>query len=218
MNKVKGIIFDMDGLMLDTEGMYGVTAEKAAEMVGLPYDEAFERQFTGAGFELRARTYHEHYDAQLGADVVTAFLDKCEELVAAEFAAGNIDKKPGLENLLTFAQEHGVQSIVASSNDRDAVELLLKKHNLTDKFVDIVTAGDVEKAKPDPAIFNLAQERLGFAKDEVLVLEDSKNGIMAAKNANIPVIMIPDTIEPTEELTNIAVAVLPTLNEVIEYL
>ena len=76
----------------------------------------------------------------------------------------------------------------------------MKKNNLFERFETIVSAENVQRAKPDPEIFLLANQKLGTAKKETLILEDSQNGILAASAAEIPVVMVPDLLPPSQEL------------------
>ena len=99
-----------------------------------------------------------------------------------------------------FLEEHQIPKVVASSNQRAVIELLLKKNNLFERFETIVSAENVQRAKPDPEIFLLANQKLGTAKKETLILEDSQNGILAASAAEIPVVMVPDLLPPSQEL------------------
>lgn len=110
------------------------------------------------------------------------------------FSLGAVQLKPGVIELLDFLEEHRIPKVVASSNQRHIIELLLEKNQLTNYFETIVSAENVKRAKPDPEIFLLAHEYLGTKKQETLVLEDSKNGILAAASAEIPVIMIPEFV------------------------
>ncbi|MPN19198.1 Pyrophosphatase PpaX [bioreactor metagenome] len=116
--------------------------------------------------------------------------------------------------LLDFLEEQDIPKVVASSNQRKVIELLLEKNNLLTRFDMIVSAENVKRAKPDPEIFLLAQQKLGTTKENTLILEDSQNGILAAEAAEIPVIMVPDLLEPSAELADKTVAVVSSLHEI----
>lgn len=89
----------------------------------------------------------------------------------------------------------------------------MKKNNLFERFETIVSAENVQRAKPDPEIFLLANQKLGTAKKETLILEDSQNGILAASAAEIPVVMVPDLLPPSQELIKTA-GVVSSLHEI----
>lgn len=113
----------------------------------------------------------------------------------------------------SLLEEHQIPKVVASSNQRAVIELLLKKNNLFERFETIVSAENVQRAKPDPEIFLLANQKLGTAKKETLILEDSQNGILAASAAEIPVVMVPDLLPPSQELIKTA-GVVSSLHEI----
>lgn len=98
------------------------------------------------------------------------------------------------------------------------IEILLEHAGIREKFSDIISAEDVKWAKPDPEIFVIAADRLGIDGADGLILEDSKNGILAAEGAGIPVVMVPDIVPPTDKLKEKTAAVFPTLHDVIDFL
>lgn len=120
--------------------------------------------------------------------------------------------------MLAYLEEKEIPRVVASSNVRPIIEILLEHAGIRDKFSDIISAEDVKFAKPDPEIFVIASNRLGLAPEDCLVLEDSKNGILAAEGAEVPVVMVPDILPPTTELKEKTEAVFSTLHEVIDFL
>src|SRR5699024_10209917 len=102
---------------------------------------------------------------------------------------------------------------------RELVDHLLERLDVRAYFKDVVGGDEVPNAKPDPAIFNLAFEKTGIEnKEQALVLEDSKNGLLAAKGAGIPAILVPDLLDPTDDMKDLASAVLPDLHHVINYI
>ena len=131
--------------------------------------------------------------------------------------------------LLTYLKANKIKWVIASSNQRAVIDELLEQAELTAYFSTVVSAEDVPKAKPDPAIFLAAQNLLGTKKEETLVLEDydvngiwnnydSQNGVLAAYRAEIPVIMVPDLLPPDADLKNKTVAVVSSLHEVPKFL
>jgi beta-phosphoglucomutase-like phosphatase (HAD superfamily) len=104
---------------------------------------------------------------------------------------------------------------VASAAYIDRVDALLRKSRLANAFDAIVHGGEAAKGKPDPEIFLIAASRLGLEPSECLVLEDSENGVRAAHAAGMPVIMIPDMKEPTDDVRKLALRVMPSLEDVI---
>lgn len=211
--KVNAVIFDMDGLLFDTEMVYYEATQMVADQMGFPYDKEFYLRFLGVSDEEVWANYHEIF-AEYGRETVQQFIDESFQETLTRFASGNVQLKPGVMELLDFLDEQEIPKVVASSNQRKVIELLLEKNNLLTRFDTIVSAENVKRAKPDPEIFLLAQQKLGTAKENTLILEDSQNGILAAEAAEIPVIMVPDLLEPSAELADKTVAVVSSLHEI----
>lgn len=213
----KAVIFDMDGLLFDTEIVYYEASQMVADQMGFPYDKELYLKYLGVSDEEVWANYHQIF-ASFGKNNVQKFINDAYEETIRRFSLGTVQLKPGVIELLDFLEEHRIPKVVASSNQRHIIELLLEKNQLTNYFETIVSAENVKRAKPDPEIFLLAHEYLGTKKQETLVLEDSKNGILAAASAEIPVIMIPDLLAPSEDLQQKTLAVLSSLHEVPGYL
>ncbi|MCU7356756.1 HAD family hydrolase [Enterococcus dispar] len=215
---VKGVIFDMDGLIFDTEQLYYAGAQAAADTFGFPYDKELYLNLLGISDEEVIMRYHELFDEKFGVDTVTAFIEAAYENTRLLFAQGKVTLKPGVMELLTYLKANKIKWVIASSNQRAVIDELLEQAELTAYFSTVVSAEDVPKAKPDPAIFLAAQNLLGTKKEETLVLEDSQNGVLAAYRAEIPVIMVPDLLPPDADLKNKTVAVVSSLHEVPKFL
>lgn len=213
----KAVIFDMDGLLFDTEIVYYEASQMVADQMGFPYDKELYLKYLGVSDEEVWANYHQIF-ASFGKNNVQKFINDAYEETIRRFSLGAVQLKPGVIELLDFLEEHRIPKVVASSNQRHIIELLLEKNQLTNYFETIVSAENVKRAKPDPEIFLLGHEYLGTKKQETLVLEDSKNGILAAASAEIPVIMIPDLLAPSEDLQQKTLAVLSSLHEVPGYL
>ncbi|GEQ49222.1 HAD family phosphatase [Tetragenococcus koreensis] len=218
MQNVQGIIFDMDGLMFDTETLYYKATQEAADMMGFSYDFATYEKYIGVSDEEVWQAYHEMYDPLFGEQAVNTFINYSFDRAVELFEAGAADLKPGLKELLHYLQEKEVQRCVASSNQRRIIDILLEKNDLSDEFSHIVSFENVKKAKPDPEIFEKAAAAFDTSKENLLILEDSKNGVLAADQAGINVIMVPDLITPTPAIEARTLAVLPTLNEIPAFL
>jgi haloacid dehalogenase superfamily, subfamily IA, variant 3 with third motif having DD or ED/haloacid dehalogenase superfamily, subfamily IA, variant 1 with third motif having Dx(3-4)D or Dx(3-4)E len=214
---IKGIIFDMDGLIFDTETIYYQASQEVADNLGLPYDEDYYDKYIGVSDSDLHEAYHKRYDKEFGSALVDEFISKSYQKVEELFIRGMVAKKPGLDQLLDYLNENNIKKALATSNSRFLVNLLLEKNNLVQDFQSVVSAEDVQFAKPNPEIFELALEKLGLKKDEVLILEDSKNGILAAQKAGIKALMIPDRI-PKEAVDYDLAGVLTSLEEVIDFL
>ncbi|MDT2660874.1 HAD family phosphatase [Enterococcus hulanensis] len=217
MKKVKGIIFDMDGLLFDTESIYCEANLVVADKYDIPFTKDTYARFIGISDEEVWAELHKMY-ADHGEETVQKFIDESWGMAHDRFKTGEVDLKPGVHELLAYLEEKEIPRVLASSNVRPVIEILLEHAGIRDKFSDIISAEDVKFAKPDPEIFVIAAERLGMSGADCLVLEDSKNGILAAEGAGVPVVMVPDIVPPTAELREKTEAVFTSLHDVIEFL
>lgn len=216
MTQIKAVIFDMDGLMFDTEKIYYKANQKTADILEMEYSFSVYENFIGIGNVDYEAMMREMYDDHV---VLTEFFVKSNEELEYLLLNGPVDKKAGLLELLDYLKEKNIPAVVASSTHRALVDKLLDRLDVRHYFKDVVGGDEVARAKPDPAIFNLAFTKTGLTnKEEALVLEDSLNGIRASYDADIPVIMVPDMIEPNEEAKEKTRAIYSDLHQVIDFI
>lgn len=190
-SKIKLVIFDMDGLMLDTEIIHFKTWVKYAKKYGYDYDITKRHIFAG----MTDKKVVSILGQEMG-DLVKAKTMR-EEILSERkriFSNPNISlKKKGLIELLDYLDSNDISYIIASSSGKNRIEYLLKKEGLFDRCKNVISGEDVENSKPSPEIFIKAAEIMGCRKQEALILEDSENGYQAAYKSGINYMIIPDS-------------------------
>lgn len=214
MTSLQAVIFDMDGLMFDTETIYYHSNQKAADALGLDFDYSVYEEFIGASDADFFEGMHKRWNDPL---VVNRFIESSQATLKEAMRNDTIGVKKGLPELLRYLESEGVQRIVASSSERKLVELLLERTGIRPYIQDIVAGDEVEKAKPHPEIFLKAWGKTGSPKENVWILEDSLNGIRAAHSAGIRCLMVPDLIPPNKEAKEKAYAVHEDLTDVLSF-
>lgn len=198
-NKLKLVIFDMDGLMLNTEAIHFQTWLDYSKEYGFDYDINKRLKYTGMTDE----TVIEELTKELGRrDLAVEMRSKI--LKAREDYFKNYEDsliKEGLIELIDYLDNKGVNKVVASSSDKSRLEFLLGKEGLLDRFENITTKEDVSEGKPSPEIFLKAYSNYNFIKDECLILEDSENGYLAAQKSGMPYMIVPDSSFEYHNLT-----------------
>lgn len=205
----KGAIFDQDGLMFDTEKIWQESWAATAAEFGRSVPEGFSKEICGGSGEGTVRTVKKYFP-ELDAG---AFITRARERTYRK-QQEYLPEKPGLRQLLQFFRENGVKMAVASSCRRGQLIYNLEHAGIKDYFADIVSSEDVINGKPAPDIFLKAAGKLGLAPGDCYVFEDSYNGIRAGHAAGCYTVMVPDLIQPDEEMAGIYDACIGSLLEV----
>lgn len=210
------VIFDMDGVVFDSEKVYYTANKMAAEDLGMEYSMEYYRQFIGAGNDEMVLSMIQDFGDE---NLIKNFMQRSYSLIDPLVAAGKMELKKGFLELSSYLRASRVPYVLASSNDRQQIELYLQAVQLDLGFELIVSADDVHQAKPSPEIFNQAWQKAGQpVKQQTLVIEDSHNGILAANRAKLPVAMVPDLIEPTKYDSENTLGVFKDLTEIKKFL
>ena len=202
----KGSIFDMDGLLFDTERLYRDSWVEMAVKFGQTPDPAFPRAICGTSGEHSLEVIHAHYPTVDAAEFHACGIARVQEMLE-----NGVPEKPGIREILSYFREHGVKTAVASSSGRAMIESNLRRAQVIGYFDVIVSGDQIRHGKPEPDIFLEAARRLGCAPEDCYVLEDGINGVRAGLAAGCATIMIPDLTEPTEELRAACAGVYPSL-------
>ena len=204
----KYVIFDMDGLIFDSEYLiYEIVRDRMA-LHGYDLPPDFFATTLGICNEDSDILFAERYPGYAyNADTDIEEFKK-------RIADGHLRVKPGLPELLEHLEKLGVRKCIASSNERWAIDLCLNSAGLTERFEFILSAESVEQCKPAPDLFLAAAEKLGASPGECLVLEDSMPGLNAAFAAGCPVIAIPDMAQPPQDVAERCLGVHETLHDV----
>ena len=207
-NGIKAVLFDMDGLMFDTERLYMETWYPSAKKYGYDVNEEQLISLLGKTAEL-GREICEGY---FGKDFPFYEIRKTRlALSDAVIREKGIKIKPGLLPLLDYLDRQGIKKAVATSSEKVTADFYLKTAGLTDRFDAVVSGDDVKKSKPDPEIFLIAAKKVGVEPENCLVLEDSFSGIRAAHAGGMHPVMVPDILQPTDEIKALCEAVMTSL-------
>ena len=210
--KKEGVIFDMDGLMFDTQSIYN----KAFVDIGLhDYGIHITEDFLVA---VMGRSGHDMYNTvnRFFPDIdAFKYVQKVYSLVA-ERVKTDLVARPGLYELLPYLKKEGYKLAVSSGSDRSIVMSNLETSGLTDYFSVVVCGDEHELGKPDPEGYLITASRLGCDPKDCYVLEDSFNGVRSGYRAGSSVLMVPGDVQPDDEIRSLCTGVYPSLTQVKE--
>ncbi|MBM4055672.1 MAG: HAD family phosphatase [Planctomycetes bacterium] len=173
---IKATIFDMDGLMFDTESAYSIVQSSLSKKRGKVFTHEIKRTLMGKKADEVMHLLNTFWGKNERIEDLLKEQDK--ELI--NVYKGFVEKRDGLDELIAFLDQNHIRKCIATSSRRFLADILLEKHKLTDTFEFIVSGDMIEKGKPDPEIYHQCLAKLNVSGRECLVLEDSLNGIKAA--------------------------------------
>jgi mannitol-1-/sugar-/sorbitol-6-/2-deoxyglucose-6-phosphatase len=203
-------IYDMDGLLLDSEP-YWVQAEvEVLGAVGVPLTPALARETTGMRLDEAVAHWHRRFPwkGQSQGDVLAQLTRTAHALILAHAAP-----KPGIAASLAFLERRRIRRALASSSPLVLIEAVVDKLGLAGEFELTVSAEGEPFGKPHPAVYLTCARRLGLPPMACVALEDSVNGLVSAKAARMKVIAIPDAAQRSDPRFSLADAVLGSLSE-----
>lgn len=212
-SEFSAIIFDMDGLLINTEATSRWAWDQALAEHGYRMSDVIYRQFIGLVIDDRLKILHEHFGATFPSKSVMA--RRIELGDSLEIEQG-LSVKPGALELIQKLTIKGWPLALATGTYAPRTHRRLESIGLAQSFKVIVTGDQVKNGKPDPDIFLEASQQLAIPAARCLVFEDSCAGVQAAHAAGMQVIMVPDMQQPSPEVAKLAYRILPTLNQAID--
>lgn len=211
---IKGAVFDMDGLMFDTEKLVYRAWQRVMDSNGYDYDFEIYKKTVGRRTAETRKFYEELYGGEfdyqrLRSEANVFFRDDIE--------TNGVPLKKGLVNILECLKNHNMKIALATSTSSTTAMGLLEKANVKQYFDRFVCGNMVKNGKPHPEVFLTAAKELCLKPESCIALEDSINGIKSAYNAGMKPLMVPDLLEPTEEIKPMLFALCKDLDEAIEY-
>lgn len=210
---IRGVLFDMDGLVLDSEKLYSRFWREACLFYGFPMSYEQSLKMRALNSKLGEAMLHSFFGP--AADY-RKLRSKRIELMDAFIEENGVELKPGVFELLDHLQRKGIVTAIASSSPPERIRSHLSRHGLDTRFGCLCSGHEVSNGKPAPDIYIHAAHRLGLKPEECLALEDAPAGILSAYRAGCLSVMVPDQDQPSEETRSMLYAKADTLADVIE--
>ena len=212
---IRGVLFDMDGLVLDTEKLFCRFWAEAGQFYGFPM--TFQH---GMGMRALGRDQAEKQLKSFLGDTADyhAIRAKRIELMDAYIEKNGVDLKPGIRELLDYLHEKNILCAITSSSPLERIRRYLSFHELDAQFDALCSGHDVPNGKPAPDIYLYGAASLGLKPEECLALEDAPSGIESAFRAGCFPVMIPDLDQPSEETLSRCFAKADSLADIIDLL
>lgn len=212
---MKAVVFDMDGLMFDTERVFIKAWDYAGEKLGLGKTGYMVLKTLGVNTAMCNDIWKAEFGDKYNEDDLWKYT---REFIHDYYDNNPVPVKKGLYSLLEYLKENNYKMAVASSTAKHQVERHLKNAGVFKYFQAIVCGDMVSKSKPEPEIYLKACQALGEKPGACIALEDSRNGLISAHRAGCKPIMVPDLWQPDEEIKKILYGKFNDLDEVQEYL
>lgn len=210
--QIRGVVFDMDGLLVDTEAMIRDIYAELAEVRGMVVPEQVFHRMIGLPNAASDAVARAHFGPDFPLEAFNA-----EVTVRAHAACeAGVALKAGVVELLDHLDAAAIPRAIATSSGHSAVQRTLGPSGILPRFDAVVAAGDYPRGKPSPDPFLTAAARLGVAPELCLALEDSHNGVRAAHAAGMMTVMVPDLLEATEEMRGLCLVIAESLHHVRE--
>lgn len=193
----KAVVFDMDGVLIDSEKIYRMCWKKNGMSIGIPEDEmeVICDRVAGGNKKSNGRVFKE----VMGEDFdYLAFREKTMEMFAEYADEHGLELKPGVKETLEFLREHGVKIALATSTVREPAEERLARVGIQDYFDAKVCGDEITEGKPAPDIYLNACRKLGVEPEMAVGVEDSINGVISAHTAGLYTVMVVDLIQPND--------------------
>lgn len=213
--KIKGVISDMDGVILDSEKLYVRFWCEAGQFYGFPFERKHALGIRSMARPFAIERLQGWFGDSFDYDTVR---NKRIELMNAYVEKHGIEAKPDAEKLLSYLKEKGISVALATATPKDRAEEYLRRVGLLQYFDEVVSARMVKNGKPAPDIYLFAAEKLGLKPEECMALEDSQNGIRSANAAGCKTVMVPDLDGPTGEIMPLLYDVADGLWDVVRIL
>lgn len=213
--RIRGVLFDMDGLVLDTEKLYCRFWIEACRCFGFSMSRDQALAMRAANSRLSEANLHTFFGPHADYRQIRA---KRIELMDAFIAENGVEPKPGIYELLDFLQEKGLACAITSSAPKNRIQAHLGSLGLYHRFHQVCSGHEVPQGKPAPDIYLHGAASLGLSPEECLALEDSPVGIQAAFRAGCHAVLIPDQDTPGEEVLARCYAKADTLADIIDLL
>lgn len=179
---MKAVIFDMDGVLIDSQPYHFKADIDTMAEYGVIKDQKFYEAFAGTLTDNRMRTLRDMFGLDVPAEEL---IEKREKMILDIMANEDIKPVSGIPELLRSIKALGLKTAVASSSGIELIKLVLDRLGIAVYFDSITSGNDVKRGKPDPDVFLLAAERIGVNPRDCFVVEDSENGVKAAKSAGM---------------------------------
>lgn len=212
---IQAVVFDMDGIMFDTEHLTLRLWKKICAAEGYPDVTAYADDYIGMNRVGHRAYFEKRFGREFPYD---KFMAQGREAVLKELAAHGVPVKPGLFALLGYLRDRRLKIAAATSTQRATAIGFFESTKIIGYFDAMIFGDMVEKSKPDPDIYRKAAAALNVAPQNCMALEDSPNGIRSAHSAGMKTVMVPDTVASSPELEKLLFACVPSLDAVIPLL
>ncbi len=213
--QIKAVIFDMDGTLIDTEKYYRIFWPKALAEFGYQMTDEQALFMRSLGRPFAPKQLKEWFGEELDYVQVR---QRRKDLMEVALQKDGIQLKGGAKEILEYLQKKQITTAIATATDLERATKYLEQVGLKDYFDCIISATQVKEGKPSPDIYKYACEQLGLSPEECIAVEDSPNGVLSASRAGCKVIMVPDQTQPDEELRKMIWKVVPSLQEIADFI
>ncbi len=209
--KYKAVIFDMDGVIFDSERLVLEGWQEIAAKYGIKGIEEVLPRCLGVNAQATREIFREYYGQDFPYD---EYKKEASALFHSRYGNGKLPLKPGVKELLSYLKENGYLVGLASSTRQAIVEQEIRDAGLMPYFDNLVCGDMLKRSKPEPDIYLKACENLDVEPRMAVAVEDSYNGIRSAKRAGMVPVMVPDMVQPDEEMRSLAHKICKDLFEV----
>lgn len=209
---IRGVLFDMDGVVVDTEKLYARFWREAAIALGYPMTHEQALGMRSLNRQEGQKQLERYFGPGVSHPQVRM---KRIELMERYIQEHGVDPKPGVMELLTYLKARGIKTAITTSSPLERVQRYLSRLGFLDGFDKLCTVYEVERGKPEPDIYLYGAASLGLKPEECLALEDSPAGLQSAFRAGCMPVLVPDQDPPNEKTLPLAYAVADSLTDVI---